>query len=290
VILGLAIAIVALTCLFPYELCIDRHYPQLAADAQPLLTLAPIADKTKGGSDMADTGKLRWIQIPFEVSGMSEDAILTVDGVKFWIEGPDGLRWNSDWQSLGVRIFPEEDSLSVGFRIKRELFDRFKDSQTRLRVSLAITVYRDSDRRNFVIPPGTFQLLDGTCSTNGYGPILACRTPLKGPRFLLITSDEATSYCETPHIKEGILIRKRARAFEVDESSFGLADFGINPVHTFYLSTNRGGSNYSGLCPGAPVVLSEPVREKSVREDFDLGNLRLSDYQMHNGSVVFQSR
>jgi hypothetical protein len=102
---------------------------------------------------------------------------------------------------------------------------------------------------------------------------------------LLVTADAANSTCppvggENQNERRGI-----ARAWDVNTSS-GPEEFGINPVNSFYLQlrpsqgVDMNWARGAGLCPGTPVVLSGPVRERSNRLELDLGELQLYDYRM----------
>jgi len=284
---GFAVAVVVIIVATPYEAAINRDYPPIGAGEPPPVRLAlqPV-DPVKPGNTFYG-GDTVQIQIPISVSGMAEDSIVIVDGFRAAIESTGGVRWNSGWRPASNTIFPEEQRTWFLFTMKKELFDRVKSSATKMHLTVAFTIYRDRSRTEFVIPQGEFSMLDvGLCTTES--PLqrgLSCRAPLRGPAFLLVTADAANSTCppvggENQNERRGI-----ARAWDVNTSS-GPAEFGINPVNSFYLQlrpsqgVDMNWARGAGLCPGTPVVLSGPVRERSNRLELDLGELQLYDYRM----------
>ena len=284
---ALAVGVVVIIVATPYDAAINRDYPPIGASEPPPVRLAfqPV-DPVKPGNTFYGGDSVR-IQIPVSVSGVAEDSIVVVDGFRAAIESSGGVRWNSGWRRVNNTIFPEEHRTWFLFTMKKELFDRIKSSPTKIHLAVAFTIYHDQSRTEFVIPQGEFRMLDvGLCTTESpFQRGLSCRAPLRGPAFLLVTADAVDSTC--PAIDGGSQNERRgtARAWDINTWS-GPAEFGINPVNSFYLqlrpsqAVDMNWARGAGLCPGTRVVLSSPVREKSNRLELDLGELRLYDYRM----------
>ena len=184
--------------------------------------------------------------MPLSVTGLSSESIVIVNGIFVTLDAPDGLRWDSGWKSPGIFLFPEQKNTRFSFNLKRKFFERVQSSQVRLRLYVAFTLFRDKDRRQFVVPRGEFALPNaGLCSVQAaYVPNIQCLGPLRRPSFLLMTTDMSANTCplrkgESP-ANPGEIARGWSQNGESDP-----AEFGISPVTSFslYLSNWNGSSN-----------------------------------------------
>jgi hypothetical protein len=201
------------------------------------------------------------------------------------LEAPDGSRWNSGWESPGISLYPNQKSTQVDFTLKKKFFERVNADPVKARISLALTEYHDQNRREFVTPPGEFLLPDvGFCSAEtSYLRRIHCRTPLRTPSSILITSDLSATTCRAIGEESKAETQEIARNWH-HHSDSGPAEFGISPVKTldFFLwpqhySTRR---TISGICPGTPLIISHPEFVRSSRMELEISSLRLSDYRL----------
>jgi hypothetical protein len=256
----------------------------LRQDKQPPFQLALLpAEKVEpeSGSEKEEQRKVE-IQLPVSVSGIAPQSIVAVDGAMVDIEAPDGLHWNSGWMSRGLSLFPEQKSTRIDFSLKRNIFDHMNSSPVKVQISLAFTLFHDANRREFVTPSGEFTMPDvGLCSTeSSYSRGIHCLAPLREPKSLLISADMSMSTCP---VLEG---ESRANHGEIarDWTRNGGAEPGISPIKTInlYLTNwNDSAKRWSaGMCPGTPLVVSNPEPVGRNRTVLLIGGLRLSDYQL----------
>jgi hypothetical protein len=283
-IVGFAAVLLLILVATPYRTVVAHQYPRLQAGQQPPMQLALMPpDKQTDGSVSADEKEVQ-IQIPFTVSGIADDSIVTVSGVMVAIDAPDGLHWNSGWRSPGWSLFHENKAAPISFTLKKKLFERIESSPVRANISLALTVSRDQNRREFVVPQGEFAMPDvGFCFAGGLGyePDIECRSALRTPSSLLVTYDISQTSCP------GMEGQARAKPGELSRdwhshSDSGPAEFGISPVKAVRFGTVSNASNaraIAGFCPGTHVVLSNPELVQRNRIELELNDLHLSNYQ-----------
>jgi hypothetical protein len=206
------------------------------------------------------------------------------------LEAPNGLRWNSGWVSHGTELFPDETTLQVPFSLKKAFFAQMKSASVKARISLALAEYRDKNRRDFVTPRGEFLMSDvGICSADtAYAREIRCRAPLRTPSSMLITSDLSATTCPAREGESRAETRLMVRNWYQNSGS-GPADFGISPVKNvdFYLwARNRNGARaiVAGICPGTPLVISNPELMRRIGTKLEINSLHLADYRLRQFS------
>lgn len=282
-IVGVGVALLLIMVATPYRTIVAHEYPPL-----PLGKKAPFQFTLLPGKSTANvplTEQDVQIRIPISIAGLAPDSIVNIDGVLFDISVPGVPYWNSGWSSPGEVFYPERQGSFLGFKLKKRLFNRMRNSAVALRVSLAYTLYRDQNQREFVIPSGKFELAGlGACSGGwGYLKDLNCIAPMRRPESFLITTDLSANTCPVGENETRPQPGVMARAWERDDSD--PAEFDVDPVQTFhiYLSdSNSGRDEYryaNGLCPGTPVILSNPQRVFQSQTTLSAEGVHLMDYR-----------
>jgi hypothetical protein len=213
---------------------------------------------------------------------------VALSGVLLSVEAPDGVRWNSGWKPAGITLFPDQTSTQLSFTLKKKFFDRVKSEAVKARISFAFSVYRDQNRREFVIPNGEFLMSDvGFCSAEAsYLREIHCRAPLRTPSSIMITSDLAATTCAPREGESRSVAGQIARDWNQNSDS-GPAEFGISPVKSLNLflwghnASDR--HTISGLCPGTPLIISSPVLVGASATELEFNGLRLGDYRLRQG-------
>jgi hypothetical protein len=274
----------------PYRRLIAREYLSSAAESPLTWTLHP--RHAPAPQDVANDGNDVPIDLPFNISGLPQGSFLQLNGVILILTNDQGAQWDSGWQFLSQWLFPERQTTSIDLSLKRAVFDQMKTSPVKARLLLAFTLYRDTNQRTFVTPSGEFALPElGFCSAGqGYAHSLNCRTPLRRPNFLMITSEMMTSTCPlVPHENPGAPGQMAFSSIQNGDSS--PAEIGVSPVHTVgvYLSPRESVAGNTGICPGTPLVLSNPEAVTRSRIELQFDNLSLADYQRASGlrSLIF---
>jgi hypothetical protein len=218
-----------------------------------------------------------------------------VGGVLVSVDAAGGVKWNSGWKSPGLFLFPEQKSARIEFTMPRKAFDRMQSAAVDLRLDIAFTVFRDTDPQSLLLPRGEFVISNGgRCSIEGrYVPNIRCRAPLRRPPFLLMTTDMTNTKCplqkgEAPP-SPGDIARGWAQNGGSDP-----AELGISPIVTFnlYLSHSNGGFGTkfegNGVCPGARVLLSNPIPLFRNQFAMQLHALHLSEYREQPFQFTFE--
>jgi hypothetical protein len=290
-ILGLGGAILLILVATPYRTIVAREYPQ-NIERQPPFQLGLLAPKTSAAPTAAVAEKDVEIRMPLSVSGIAPESIVLLDGVLVTIEASNGLHWDSGWRSPGIFLFPDQKSTQIDFTLKRDLFERLKLTPARVEISLAFTLFHDKDRRDFVTPHGKFPISGvGLCTAEmQFLQRIQCLAPLRGPSFLVITADMSASTCpllegETPASPGEI-----ARGW-IQNGGSEPAEFGISPVMEvdLYLSYwNRSSKQRGpGICPGTPIVLSNPELVLRNQTALHVDGVRLAEYRQQPLSFEF---
>jgi len=289
-IVGFAAFVFLVLVASPYRTIVAHQYPLETGQAPLQLSVLPGEYPPDGKfSDQEDEFQ---IQIPLGVSGIADDSIVVISGVMVELESPDGLRWNSGWRSYGTSLFPEQKRTQIDFSLKKKVFEQLQKTPVAGRISFALTVSRDQNRREFVIPNGEFVMADvGLCtSAAGYNWSIQCRAALRTPSSLMITSDLSQTTCPAQKDQVRALAGEIAREWHHNSES-GPAEFGISPVKEvdFYLmpSNPTDALTVKGVCPGTRVFLSNPEAVRQTRVELALKGLRLDDYRLRSLRYAF---
>ncbi|HYE24362.1 MAG TPA: hypothetical protein VEG32_04100 [Clostridia bacterium] len=285
-IVGFGIACIVLLAVTPYRSLVARRFPQLSEGDQPPFQLALVPDLKPQPTDLPSERGAEDVLIflPFAVSGIAPDSIVRLHGVLYEVQSRDGFRWDSGWKYQGVFLFPGQKNTQLILQLKRGVYERMKSSPVNLHMSLAVTVYEDKNRREFVVPSGDFALADaGVCSAeHRFTRSLYCRAPLRRPSFLLITADASRSTCQSGDEQSPPEKGAIARGWISDESS-APAEPGINPLQEFSVGlthwTDSPQRSSTGICPGTPVTLSNPEPVRKLRTELSLRDFSLEEYR-----------
>jgi len=307
-ILGLMAALVLITVFAPYRTLISRQYATLTGAEQPPLQLA--LGKNLGTWTSVGNPDRTWfgISLPVIISRSEPDSILILKGSQVEVDGSNGLHWDAGWTSMNsMHILPGQSLTTVSFALPVELYQQLRYADVKLHVTLAFTYFRDATQRTFVVPAGTFALPEGDlCSTppddapRVYGRlhIITCLAPLHGPTSLYVKLKLTESTCPLPEGSPNVPDDATGSGWL--QSSESPAEFGVSPVAQFslapfvfsnlyhphapgsddrphdsgaYASLRFDNSRYMlhGICPGTPIILSNPqkVRDMQITQQFD---------------------
>ena len=291
-IVGLALAVALIVAATPYDAIVNHEFPRIRPGDPLPVQLALLPADSSQAAEVPDKEKEVAIQLPLSTAGMAEDSIVVLSGVKVLLEAPNGLRWNSGWVSYGqTELFPDQWGTQVSFTLKKAFFEQVKSAPVRARISLALAEYRDKNRRDFVTPRGEFLMSDvGVCSADkAYKREIHCRAPLRTPSSMLITSDLSANTCPAREGESRAENRLIVRDWYQNSDS-GPAEFGISSVKNvdFYLWVrNHNGARpvVAGICPGTPLLISNPEFVRSIGTELEINSLRLADYRLRQFST-----
>lgn len=285
IILGLACATLLLMIVTPRRGIGSQEFPPLHAGEQPAFQLTPIHPKGIGSQSWPSNQEEVPMNLPFSVSGVAAKSILRVEGIVVQIEAAGRPSWSSGWTDSNTSMFPDTSTIYFGFSIKQRLLNQMQSSPAKLKLTVAFTTYNNSNETDFVIPPEAFYIQDlGPCLPGKrFFRQVHCLAPLHGPRSLFLTADLSRSTC--PLQKEELQYPEGTLGHAWSTSDSGPAEFGLSPVKEIDLGIsilpNMDSRRGAGLCPGTPVIVSNPVPVRSNQMSIELDNIRLSDFQLY---------
>jgi hypothetical protein len=290
---GILLLILAVT---PYGSIVANHWPALKEGERPGfdLTLMPARSGAPVGFVSPEKDEVS-IRLPLAVSGIASDEIVRFNGVLVRVGSVHEVNWDSGWQTDGREVFPETRIIEMSFKLPRQIYERLDGAPATVAISFAVTRFRDANRREFSVPDAEFSIPEaGTCAERGIDlRSVRCMAPLHGPSSLLVTADASKLTCsvtgrDAAAPKPGDLVREWT--YDADP---GPADFGIVPLHylNITLTSEKGAGEwrFSDLCPGTPVVLSNPKRERAYRTQVTFDGLRFSNYRELPMRASFQT-
>src|SRR5258708_4955803 len=262
----------------------ERQYPLPSAGQRPHMRLALDDVNPKAPKDAPDKDEAVEIWMPMVTSELQEHSLARVDGIMITIEAPDGFRWNSDWLSSIEWFGPGDNHWRELFKMDHKTFERLKSVPVKVRVSVAATIFRERDARNFTTTSREFTVPDvGRCRIQGdynyFGNQIQCRSPLLKPSLVVMRADPAISTCPAPNNADEKQSPARTAFAWESENASGPAEYGVSPVesfvfHSFYVRAR--------ICPGTPISFSFPSFAARTRAEFEVSGFKLDDYREGN--------
>jgi hypothetical protein len=163
------------------------------------------------------------------------------------------------------------------------VFNSAKDASVKARVALGMNVFRLDDDGEIVMPDNRLSLPGGArCLNDLTESQLHCFSAIREPGPIYLVAELPNSACP--------VARDTTRepwapspAFFTDFDSSSTPDLSFSPIQQFDVNLSR----YSVLedqqtrlpvCPGTHLFTSKPKFLYSVREEIDLGEIRLANY------------
>ena len=223
-------------------------------------------------------------EIPFEVSGLDEKSLVEIRAIRLDLDLPNGEQWTSHWRPVynqtilygRTRVWPD-------IRIKKDLFRKIKNAPVKAHVTLGISLYRVGTTREIPMSENRVNIPGGArCSNELSDNSLECFSALTEPKPVFIAADLPNSACAIQK-DAGREPWAASPAFFADFSTSSTPDLDFTPVQQFSISLSR----YRifedllvrlPICSGTRLVISKPEFQYSVRDEIDLGEIRLADY------------
>jgi hypothetical protein len=233
------------------------------------------------------------LQIPVLVSGLPEGYAIVGDAVKVSIEVADHHTWHSRWQNSMMTVSSSVSHAYVDFTVSDSLFEQAKGDPVNLRLTLALTLLKES-ATTVVATEQPFRVPGvGICAVSGrlQNSSIFCRSPLRQPYQYFISYDWANSLCFSTPGNVDVLRSKIQPGRDWFSNKDPLpAELAIIPIIDFSLGGMSG--SYSGLddnvrrdvsysvCPGVHVTFGTHEAVARTRRELEISNLRLTDYQI----------
>ncbi|HET9742924.1 MAG TPA: hypothetical protein VFQ00_09245 [Terriglobales bacterium] len=269
----------------PYGKLIAKAYPAETGSELPV-KFAFDASQSKAKGLGSDDGKNVQIELPLLISDISAGSAIRIEGRRVFAQSAQG-RWDSGWRGGANLLLPSERNYLINFSMPKRIYEKMHSAPATVSVQFAISVLRFGKPWEVALEQGDFNVPRvGICSLVSPGlSSIRCRSPLRKPNTLLVTSSSTTSTCEIPEEQRP---PKDSIAYDLlwrDDSS--PADSGIDPVSDFTLfltyrdsmpePVSRFGPR---LCPGTPITLSESSVSGRMRSSLSIPQFSLDKYRL----------
>jgi hypothetical protein len=265
---------------WPIQTLAHRLYPALHDGEQSPVQLALDPDPTRQESDPAlPWTKQTYLLLPLTVAGVPAENYIRSEAIQVSIEGPNGLRWNSDWQGITQGYLPNTVRSLIDIPIDPKFLNRVQASPVTVTVVFALVQLRadtsvttQAGEQDFSIPGG------GLCTASHLrGAFPLCRFAMSEPKLTFVTSRWSDGICsQTSLASSGTL--GDVWLGSIDPS---IAEFGLDPVKIMALTFSnqpRDPQHPTFICPGTPITATPYSVVRRFQNTLTLPNLDLTKY------------
>jgi len=290
---------------------VEHRYPTTANAAfqnAPLLQLAYPPNPGATSSSSTSYGLSRatniGVAIPLEDFGVAEGTVVIPDGIRAEITGPDGSRWESDWQlQAGYHFNPvaasDREHFNAVFMMPLHVYYKFRSKPVNVHLTFAVTEAREV--REDVIPliEGRFVVPDfGTCSAQSGGSFSAgitgigCLSPLREPPLTFISAHWSSGPCSAGNAaaEDGVVGVSWVGSPEREAAKLNFSsvvDLHINLSNNF---TDGQPITPRFLCPGAPVHFRQYGMARRTQASVDVQGYQLPEVTVEGNRVTVTNR
>lgn len=223
------------------------------------------------------------LEFPIQINGLAAKTLVQLRAAKLDLDLPDGEHWTSHWQSIYHNISFGRTRDWPDIKMKRSVFERFKSSAVRARLTLGFNVYELGTTTQTVMAADRINYPGGARCLNEISlDSLRCFSVLKQPGPLFIAADLPNSSCAVSKSASAEGWSSAPASF-VELSGDSTPDLQLSPINDFNISLTRqyayeDRSSSLPICPGTPLYISSVKFRYPVRDEVDLGRIVLSDY------------
>jgi hypothetical protein len=219
------------------------------------------------------------INLPLDVSGIAEDSVVQVDGVRATISGLDRQWWDSGWFHEYSTLLPDAKHRTISFRVKKAFFVDTLYTPVTIHLAFALAELRDSNPTKVFSISGYFPVPGlGLCRDSTTGGAIFCRYALQGPSLAVVTTSSSESTC-SPMEGESLPPGRTARGWGSNTDTGPFSPIGTVSLSLGQWDGEAGEGPDASICPGTPFQVSFPKGARHVQLDLQLEGIRLTDYQ-----------
>jgi len=288
-ILGVGAALPIVLVATPYAQLVKKSFPLVETGEVPPARLEMLELVTSPSTAVEPPLPSKEVDLnfPLGASGVAPGSVVVEEGTLTTIQGPGGRFWSSGWERTFAEVWPGQPRASVTVSVPQRFFESVRSSAVDVHLSIAMTLYRETNSRTIVAQPGMFPVPGvGTCWIDLQrawdNSAISCHSPLNSPS-LVAHMESGDSTCPP---SEGISAVPEVTKYSWNGSDDDSpAEFAINPVRYFTISLeswvdqNRRTTS-PGVCPGTPVVVATPEIAQHARVQTELDGIRLHDYEL----------
>ena len=284
ILLGSLCVIAIVLAAAPYGLLVEHAYPDLPAGS--LVSAGVKIERNSGGSDDAPVmGKTLNLIVPIDTNGLVQGSLVVVDAARLTIYAPGGLPWNSGWVSSGRTLWPTATRFIQTFDVSSKFYSLVARSPVDLRISLAVTEYREGTSKQITVTAGSFKVTDDGLRSVGQSPYrynasLQCKSALNEPAFAAHL-DPASTTCTLPDPTWPSLQVRRSDGNATADVESGVGLFPVQPFEIdFGAATNPSGDKAASIvCPGTNFSVATPAPFRRYRVETEMQAIHLASYR-----------
>ena len=266
----------------PYKTLIDRAFPVDVNNPLRLDLTTPVQDTHRDFS-----GKKLSLYLPFAVSGVPQGKEMQVAGVRLMLEGGDGNRWQSDWNTSYAALIGQTKETSTYFTISRDDYTRLASQTLTAHLEVAIKEIHETNPERIVLQPSFQTARLGRCRISENGRDLFCRSAFHENRETTLTFRYSESACPVEGFDKSTsnvpAMTKRATTFR----SGPFSSITTTTFSNFQYSPEK--SPIAIYCPGTPVTFTTPKASRRYRINFEFSLPHLELYARKNGDYFSMS-
>jgi hypothetical protein len=301
--------VLLVTSIYTSSASVDWAYPQLARSEPSNFQMVPFDENERRGTENSwsehsnfndiDPNKWAVIKVPVRASGVADSDRWLLNALRPTLIPAKGTPIKLKWESA-QEVFEgssdESHRLSyvvLDFLLRRADYERLVASPLTLHLDFALTQARPAWSKKFGLPEGDFNVPGfGSCSSvkdqpRGIQRIsgFICRFPLRPPKLTTLTAFQTKGPCSaaaTSPRDPKLFVSNSFGNFDPAPASFSLSS-----VDETYFSKGGGYLSSDGkpldesliprLCPGAPVVITQYQKVRSMQNSVTIDNFNLSN-------------
>ncbi|HLW51930.1 MAG TPA: hypothetical protein VKW06_03720 [Candidatus Angelobacter sp.] len=219
------------------------------------------------------------IGIPVSASGIPENFLGSIHGMRLVLEGPRGEHWDGISNRAAELLVPGDNRWKAVFQMNYETYQRLRSLPLKAKVTLSVDSFREQNFETVTAGGGEFEVPGiGRCRLWRYQQVLHCNSPLVSAPAVVLRLDPNLSTCP---VEEG----KQSNPPALDGLPYAwwpgrsseLPEGGVSPVaSTLFYFWNF---DHTRICPGTALNFSFPKFSENVRNDFEISDFKLDDYR-----------
>lgn len=230
-----------------------------------------------------------FVQIPLAISTFPKDTLIEVDGSRVTLTGDGGWHFQSNWSSRYDTLTKIEPMRDVSFEIPNSMAREIESRHAKLHLELALEIYAletkhiQTSAGRFDLPGLAFCDWDSKDRPHFVDSTATCANALRFPDVMLLDIHSDDDTCG-PVKDEPLLPPSHTARHWNWERETGPAEFDLNPVHVFHLTTTtwdppipsaKDPKNWrtAAFCKGMPLTVQIGKRIRYAHVAFELGSV-----------------
>ncbi len=297
---GIVLLLTTVAFVSPDQALMQGHYPVSSGAAAPAeFEFAPTAMVQPMAHGTDKSSNILEIMLPLKISGVADGTAVLPVAVQAGIDSGEGS-WQSPWQTMyNERYLPGVTDATIHFRIRRDVFERFKSTPVKLRLAIAIERVRAVSTQRISLPATEFRVNGiGICTPGTRWWLkpkeitaIDCRWAMRQPPLTYVTVQWTEGECASPQPGAS---SPRPGAGWTGSLSTDPAEFGITSVWSYSLNLSNAWPDYHQgespiprqLCPGSPVIFTTYGDIRRSQVGLEIPNFRLPE--LSTGAMIIE--